>query len=155
MPTVVTYFRSATDDAPSRSRHQAELDAWLAAHPEHQLVGAFADVPCLRSTPLRRRPGFSALLALVEERKVELVVYPDSCVIGSDINERMAIGEWLDARGGALSSTTSVFDYKEARRLQDVIVKMINDFVLDQKRQSAARARACKAQKRALRLQTA
>lgn len=155
MSTVVTYFRSATDDPASLSPRQAELDAWLAEHPEHQLVGAFSDVPCLRSTPLRRRPGFSALVALVEERKVELVVYPDSCVIGSDINERMEIGEWLDARGVALSSTKAVFDYKEARRFQEVLVKMINEFVLDQKRQSAAHARACKVQKRALRLQTA
>lgn len=155
MSTVVTYYRSASDEPDSLARHQAALDAWLAEHPEHQLVGAFTDIICLRSSPLRSRPGFSALLALVEARKVELVVYPAGCVIGSDIGERMEIGAWLDERGGALSSTEAVFDYKEARRLQDVIVKLINDFALDQKRQSAAHARACKAQKRALRLQTA
>ncbi len=155
MSTVVTYFRCATDDPSSLARHQAQLDAWLAAHPEHQLVGAFTDIMCLRSSPLRSRPGFSALLALVEERKVELIVMPASCTLTSDQAERVAIFRQLLEQKATLLSTEQTPQAAREEWLYTRLVEVYNAWVSDQKRQSAAHARACKAQKRALWLQTA
>lgn len=155
MPTVATYLRSATDEPDSLAQHQAQLDAWLAAHPEHQLVGAFTDTACLRSSPLTSRSGFSALLALVAERKVELIAVPASCTISSDLAERAEIVGKLLKQGCTLLSTEE--EPQDAREawLRTRLVEVYNAWVSDQKRQSAAHARACKAQKRALRLQTA
>lgn len=146
MPTVLTYLRSCTSDPADYAHHQLALDVWLAEHPDHELVGAWVDAPCLRATPLSRRLAFNALLAQIADQPVDLVLVPASCTVTTAREDEGWMLGGLHTRGVAVLNTDQRPEQATTQRqLRQSVLDALDTYARSQRSRSAADARSRRA----------
>ena len=106
MPSVYTYHRCATDDPTQARQHSDALNAWLSAHPEYTVRGAYADHGVSGRSAARARPGLSALLDALTREPADQVLIPAVHHLARDPALLHQLRGALHQRGAALLTTT-------------------------------------------------
>lgn len=129
MPTVATYYRSATDEADGIAARKAALAAWLSARPDHTLVGAWSDAPCSGLTPPWERQGFGALLAHIAEHRVDLVLVPAAHPYVRDRALNLLTQRLLQKRGAQLvAAHRSPGEARSSLLLDEQILALLDEY---------------------------